>query len=81
PGREEMQRRLAELSVARRVWLVQFVSAIPDPQRQAWLRMLQSDPEERVRVGATAALDRIAGRTDASMGAHVGVSLAIAGSH
>ncbi len=79
PGREEMQTRLAELSIARRVWLVRFVSAIPDPQRQAWLRMLQSDPEERVRVDATAALDRIAGRTDASIEERGGVSLGIAG--
>lgn len=67
PGRAEMQQRLSGLSVGRRVWLVRFVSAIPDPQRQAWLRMLQSDPEERVRIEATAALDRIVKRADASV--------------
>ena len=49
PGRLALEKRLATLSVERRVWLVGYVCAAGGPFRQAWLAMLRHDPDERVR--------------------------------
>lgn len=56
PGLAEMQRRLGELSVDRRVWIVGYVQAVGGPYRKAWLEMLSADAEPRVADAARMAL-------------------------
>lgn len=48
--------KLTNLPVDRRIWLVGYVASAGGPDREAWLRMLQSDPESRVRAVAERAL-------------------------
>ncbi|MBN2561454.1 MAG: hypothetical protein JXQ75_11050 [Phycisphaerae bacterium] len=59
-GRREMEKRLAVLSVDRRVWLVGYVCEAGGTERDEWLKMLRSDGDERVRTAAAAALRSVA---------------------
>ena len=58
-GRAEMERRLPEISVGRRIWLVRYIVAVEGPHQHVWLRMLSADQEERVRTAADEALGRL----------------------
>lgn len=58
-GREQMRKRLALLSIDRRVWLVGYVQQATGGDRRAWLEMLRGDPEERVRATAEQALQSL----------------------
>lgn len=64
-GREEMQGRLSSLSVDRRIWLAGYVGSEGGPQRRAWLEMLRSDGDEKVRAAAERRLQAMVDETSA----------------
>lgn len=66
PGRLALQKRLAVLSVDRRLWLVGYACEAGGPHRQAWLDMLLQDTDERVRMAAQRAQADSTGRKETS---------------
>ena len=51
-GRAEMQKRLASLSVDRRVWIARYLKEADVRDRSDWLALLRSDGDEKVRNAA-----------------------------
>lgn len=56
PGLVEMKRRLGELTVGRRKWLVAYVADHPGAEQSAWLGMLSGDADPAVKSAAMEAL-------------------------
>jgi len=59
-GRKEMSKRLSDLPVGRRIWLVGYVDWKGGPGRRDWMKMLAADEDSAVRGAATEALERLA---------------------
>ncbi len=64
-GRRVMEQHQSQLSVERRVWLVGFVRECGAADRAAWLEMLKSDEDERVRAAAAEALEGVSATASA----------------
>lgn len=67
-GREEMSRRVPELEIGRRIWLVRYVGSVPGPDQRSWLDMLSRDEDPRVRAAAAGALERLAAKPRVQIG-------------
>ncbi len=59
-GRQEMKKRLSDLPVGRRIWLVGYVDWKGGPNRRGWMTMLAADQDVAVRGAAAEALERLA---------------------
>lgn len=70
-GLKEMNKRLSDLPVGRRIWLVGYVDWIGGPARHGWMTMLAADNDAAVRSAAAEALDRLAVGPSVSTGQRV----------
>ena len=70
-GREEMNKRLSDLPVGRRIWLVGYVDWMGGPNRRGWMTMLAADEDAAVRGAAAEVLERLAVGPSVSTGQRV----------